>query len=273
MMSYLAIRSGRSNRTTIPIAVLLSLMSLRPASAGDAIVVDAAGNTTVTGTLNVTGAVIATGALGTSVGRMQMFTASGTFTTPAGVKVINVMLLGGGGAGGGGGVMGGGGAGGYALVTIANPLGSYAITIGSGGIGGGTNGIAGGPSTFGTVITCAGGAGGGGGGSPGAGGSVTTALPGISFSGQSGGLGLGTSFFIPGDPQTGVRLFVSGAGGSSTYGQGGLAVSILSSENSGGDLPGVAGVGFGSGGSGSARFGGGVLNGGSGKPGLCIVHW
>lgn len=68
------------------------------------------------------------------------FTASGTWTAPAGVTSAQVILVGGGGGGGGGSqnVAGGGGAGGQVIVrnlTVV-PGTTYSVTIGAGGQGG-----------------------------------------------------------------------------------------------------------------------------------------
>lgn len=68
------------------------------------------------------------------------FTASGTWTAPAGVTSAQVVLVGGGGGGGGGSqnVAGGGGAGGQVIVRnlTVTPGTTYNVTIGAGGQGG-----------------------------------------------------------------------------------------------------------------------------------------
>ena len=70
----------------------------------------------------------------------QAFTASGTWTAPAGVSSAQVILVGAGGGGGGGSqnVAGGGGAGGAVVVRNieVTPLTTYAVSIGAGGQGG-----------------------------------------------------------------------------------------------------------------------------------------
>lgn len=97
----------------------------------------------------------------------QAFTASGTWTVPAGVTSAQIILVGGGGGGGGGSqnVAGGGGGGGQVVVRNLDvtPLQTYSVTIGAGGQGGlgaqtgaadetstlpGGNGT---PTSFGTV--------------------------------------------------------------------------------------------------------------------------
>ena len=96
---------------------------------------------------------------------LQAFTSNGTFTVPAGVDNVNVMVVGGGGGGsrqGGG----GGGAGGLVLAydVAVTPLDDIGVTIGGGGSGGNTSsaqqGGKGGISSFG-AITAEGGGGGG----------------------------------------------------------------------------------------------------------------
>lgn len=88
----------------------------------------------------------------------EVFTASGTFSVPAGVSSVSVLLVA---AGGGGGTnngfvngMGGGGAGGVRLASgvAVTPSGTVAVVVGSGGAGGsGTaaKGGKGGNSSFG----------------------------------------------------------------------------------------------------------------------------
>lgn len=76
------------------------------------------------------------------------FTASGTWTAPAGVTSAQIILVGAGGGGGGGSqdIAGGGGAGGQVIVKnlTVTPLTTYNVTIGAGGQGGqgATNGAA-----------------------------------------------------------------------------------------------------------------------------------
>ena len=92
--------------------------------------------------------------------RAQVFTASGTFTVPAGITAVKVTVAGG---GGGSSTTYGtvGGCGGVAVghYTGLTPGGSVTVTVGAGGSGG-ASGTAGGTSSFGAFCSATGGAGG-----------------------------------------------------------------------------------------------------------------
>lgn len=95
----------------------------------------------------------------------QLFTASGTFNTPAGVTQVYAVVAAAGGGGSGynsGGSAAGqyGGFGGLA-VGIISVSGAMAVTVGTGGTGGatGASGTAGGTSSFGTLSATGGGGG------------------------------------------------------------------------------------------------------------------
>jgi hypothetical protein len=180
----------------------------------------------------------------------QIFTASGSFTVPAGVNRVRVRLVGGGGAGGGGSattVGAGGGAGGYAEGNFSVTPGQVvAVTIGAGGVGSvNAAGAAGGTTSFGAFAS-----GTGGGGGP-------SATPGSAGGGAPGG-GSGSGCFVTtggfgGDGANsngcsgGASAFGGGARGStssgvnaSAYGSGGGGIYSASSNWAGG--AGAAGV-------------------------------
>lgn len=192
------------------------------------------------------------------------FTASGTWTCPAGVTSVKVEAYGAGGGGGRGGAAnknggGGGGGGAYTVnnsVTVV-PGNVYNITVGNGGAGGLTginseNGFDGG-NTFGifgaTTVTANGGKGGNGfinGGTGGAGGTGGT------FAGGAGGTGLATG--SGGGGGAGGTTSVGGNGGMPTAGTsgGGLAGmgGLGSTANS---FSGAPGSTYGGGGSGATK--------------------
>lgn len=219
----------------------------------------------------------------------QTFTASGTYTKPAGVLYAQVIVVGGGGGGGGAAAQsasnasggGGGGGGGYAeswLMTSSIGA-TETITIGAAGSGGaaGNNvGTAGGDSCFGGTSGCGGtpitrgngGAGGAGApdgiGSPdgGTGGTTGGSNVTIARDGQAGGDGMGSN--------TLTKISVSGAGGAAGGGQGvgGSQRAATNSES----IAGRAGALAGGGGSGAAVGElGAAAAGGNGGAGRIIV--
>lgn len=120
-------------------------------------------------------------ASGGAVVDLQTFTGDGTWTKPASVTSVYVIVAAGGGGGGGGrgmaaantrgaGSGGGGGARTVGFFSAADLAATVAVTVGAGGTGGaggtngsGTAGGAGGTSSFGTHLVCYGGGGGAGG--------------------------------------------------------------------------------------------------------------
>jgi hypothetical protein len=177
---------------------------------------------------------------------IRYFTTVGTstYTPTAGTSFVVVEVVGGGGGGTGlnstTGTYGGGG-GGYARKKILSAFSGVTITVGAAGTAGGTGiGGAGGTSSFGALVSATGGAG---------------AIP-TGGTGSSGDLNLTGSkgFFI------GTSLSVGG--NSPIY----STVSINQTAT------GVAGNGYGGGGTGSVRALSGVCTGEAGSQGLVIVY-
>lgn len=209
---------------------------------------------------------IGAGGLGGLTTGKQLFSATGTFTIPAGVTSVKVTVLGGGGGGGGSTatVIGGGGASGsWAIkwLTGLTPGLTIAVTINGGG-GGGVNNAAGtaggsvniasGTQTI-TTITAPGGGGGASGTSLQAGG-----VPGAVAT--NGDINVGGN---PGMWATAATTF-PGNGGTSPYGSGG-------SGNNGTVGSSLPGTGFGSGGSGANSGANGT--GGAGTNGMVLFEW
>jgi hypothetical protein len=201
----------------------------------------------------------------------QTLTSTATYTPTPGMVYCISEVLGSGGGGGGavsgstGSYGGGGGAGGYGvdIFTAATVGASQSVIIGAAGTGGTgyAPGTSGGTCSFGTLISCTGGAGGGYttnssvnlaiGGLGGAG--TTTA--GINGVGQSGGVGI----------NLGIGVGCGGAGGSTIYGAGGIA--LVSQGNNG-----ASGTGYGGGGGGACVWNQGDSNtGGAGAKGVVRV--
>lgn len=175
----------------------------------------------------------------------QIFTSSGTYTPPAGLKYAVVEVQGGGGSGAstgcgsGGCFSAAGGGGGYARKRIAASAlgGTETVTVGA----------AGGTSSFGSHCSATGGGGGSG-----------------TNNGGNGGVGSGGDVNIPGGAGGGGGTQLSSAvahGGSSVLGNGG-----------GGRSPtGAAGGLYGGGGGGGGATSGNTAGGGAGAAGIVIV--
>ena len=187
---------------------------------------------------------------------ISVFTSSGTWNKPAGLKYVIVEVVGGGGNGGAGNntngqqAGSGGGGGGYSKKKIlAATLGATeTVTVGTGGAPGGT-------SSFGAHCQATGGSAGGGPGSApggaggtGSGGDVNSTGSAGRTSISGGGAGLGASG--------------AGVGGSSFFGGGGAAGVGAAGSN---------GNAYGGGGGGGNGAGIGSVSGGTGANGIVII--
>jgi hypothetical protein len=193
---------------------------------------------------------------GTKVPTIQVITATGTYTAPAGLRLAMVEIVGGGGGGSGAAAAdrgNGGAGGGYSkkLILAATIGASQSVTIGAGGAGGaaGANvGIAGGTTSFGALFSATGGAGGVNGGSAG--------------SGALGGIGSGGDINLRGNSGGISALIFSTAGGNSMLGSGGGQV--VSAAGQSGNV-------YGGGGGGADGSGATARAGGAGAAGVAIV--
>lgn len=208
-------------------------------------------------------------------------TSTQTVTFPAGVRAMLVEAVGGG--GGGGGVVGdgantagaaGGGAGRYSRAFLTSGFGaSQLCTIGGGG--GGSSGAGaggnGGTTSFGSILTAAGGLGGQG--------TTSSATYNVANGGTGGITGVGADYSSVGGHGGNGQTFgtvsnnrgIAGDGGASAFGAGGRGKALLSTDS----YPGVAGVSPGSGG-GGAGVGSTLsttVSGGAGAPGLIKITY
>lgn len=202
--------------------------------------------------------------------RAQLFTSTGTFTTPAGVSKVWITMVGGGGGGGGNAGSGtGGGGGGAGAWIIRGEVGvvattEYTVTVGAGGTSpaGNQNSTAGGNSSFAGVQTlttnggtqgecsvCGGGSGGGAGG---------TASGAYAASGATAGTPVTT---VGGAGANGAAD--GGGGGGNPFGRGGAGKTDAGNGN--------AATGYGAGGGGVDA--GQTVLGGAGSAGFCLVEW
>lgn len=206
---------------------------------------------------------------------ISVFEISGTFTPPAGVSQVEVLVVAGGGGGGGSNASnvgsGGGGGGGVLHELTYAVAGPVTVTVGNGGTGGvGTNrGTQGGNSVFGGLTAIGGGGGGapggqvdgGSGGSGGGGG-------GASRPASAGGVGVQGNAGGSGRRQGNGQGY--GGGGGGRYSAGENAGGTAGSGGSGGFYEHFAAFGVGgffAGGGGGGRGGlGGTGGGGAGGP-------
>ncbi|CAI9399098.1 hypothetical protein [Lelliottia sp. T2.26D-8] len=206
----------------------------------------------------------------------RVFTASGTYTPTAGTKKVVVTVVGGGGGGGGtfatnasqNAAGSGGGGGAEAVGVFTTGFSGVAMVIGSAGVSAAAaNGTDGGVTSFGTLLTAAGGGGGPRGIATGSGltsgssgGSTVTGTALISKAGQDGFAGIVFS----------LGLNLSGKGGDTNYGYGGSAGATGTSP---GGFTGLSGKDYGSGGGGGgASISTASQAGGAGRPGVIIVE-
>ena len=197
----------------------------------------------------------------------QTFTASGTWTCPVSVGWVDCLLVGG---GGGVNAYEGGGGGGAVKRQWLAVTGStaYTVTIGAGGTSGGGTG---GTSSFGALLSCAGGVGG----TTAVGGASGSGVPGGYYSYLSGWYGDGGGGGAGGPGGPGILASTSatwgGAGGAGLhgYGFGGGGAGVTASGSS-------YSHGNGSGGAGAANTGEGATSSGSsfaGGSGYCLLTW
>jgi len=180
----------------------------------------------------------------------QVFTSSGTYTVPAGVKWVEVEAWGAGGGGGGpygpgqtGGGGGGGGGIGGGLLAVSS-CSSLTVTVGAGGAGGnsGASGQAGGPSSAacnGSSVNATGGSGAPPGDAGAGGGASWTGLA-LPISDLYGGDGSGGASQTSGGRGGGTG---GGAGGNSNPGSDGLPGSISGGGGGAGPLGATGGNG------------------------------
>jgi hypothetical protein len=170
----------------------------------------------------------------------EVLLSSQTWVKPAGVDVVDIILVG----GGGGGSTGHGGGGGEIVIARCPVFGNVDVVIGAGGSGGEPTGVAGGLSSFGPYIKAVGGGSGAGavGGSAlsNTGGGVVTRMPGLLLFRIQGGAGLYYEAVTALHPTSGGASF--GPGGVD-----GEAAAANTGGGGGGGAPAAAGHNGGSG--------------------------
>ena len=185
------------------------------------------------------------------ISAIKVYTSNTTWTKPANVAYVRVMVVGGGGGGSGHGEAGG--AGGYAeeIINVAS-ISSVSITVGGNG-GGNTYhnyGGNGGTTSFGPYLSASGGEG---------------ARRVGGHSGGRGGVGSGGNFNVWGGGGAGHCNHGGGEGGGSYFGGSNIGVHDSGPQPSNQETR----ASQGSGGTGAPR---GRRRGASGRPGMCIVY-
>lgn len=205
---------------------------------------------------------------------VQVFTSSGTWNRPSGVRRVIVEVQGAGGGGGGAATTGGsqiaiagpGAAGGYCSKVIdVSAIASSTLTIGAAGTAGtvgANNGGTGGASSWsdGTnTLTANGGVGG-------LGAAATThQIPSLGGTASGGDVNFEGNAGVLGGYNPAATLGFSSGGGNSRFGAGGR-------QNIGTSVAGIAGLGYGSGGGGGANGQSqSAIGGGAGTAGIIVV--
>lgn len=218
--------------------------------------------------------------------RLQKFTASGSFTVPAGVTTLYISGCAGGGGGGGGSsstasssaaTCGGSGGAGQSVQRVpvsVTPGQIIPVVIGNGGTAGAgsatgtnaSNGGSGGVTSLGSLMSLTPGSGGGGGMY-----GTSTVAGGVAGSGYPAG---GAAMASVATGSAYILYSVGGSGSSTAFGGGGACGTGGGlSATSGGDAFGYGSSG-GGGGSFAATSGSGTgKNGGSGAPGVIFIEW
>lgn len=205
---------------------------------------------------------------------VQVFYTSGTYTPTAGTKKVIVEMVGGGGGGAGSNaagtgqvaVGGAGGAGSYAKGQFTSGFSGVQVTVGSKGLGGTVSDVYasdGGASSFGSLMTAAGGKAG----QPAGPSNIFpfSTVAAVVSAGFTGANIIGT----PGEGASSSTvvsqsLVIASPGGSSKFGAGGFITAT--------NTNGINGAGYGSGGGPSGvTAGNAAVPGGDGAPGLVII--
>lgn len=228
---------------------------LRPATVSTALTVDPTNPSAVRVTACSNASTITPPGL-----RIAVIESTGTWTVPPGVTAAKITVVGGGGGGGGGRGGHGGGGGGTAMKYMAGltPGATLAISIGAGGPGGvPQNSGSAGEST--SIVGCCSATGGRGGQSD---------QGGRKMAGE-GGIGTVGDFNFQGSPGTSGNSwdYVSGTGGSSFFGGGGLAGRTNQMGSGGNGFPGLK---YGGGGGGGTRE---YRRGGAGHKGVVVIEY